>query len=331
MVPMRWVGTSQALVCRSAFGAASLRHPAGVNLSIEGNCNDDGFYLADDCGPGQLEDLSEVTTMYPSATLVGSCIVIVVLVLVSLGGLMFVRRILKLEELESHHPVTDPLLQVVGMMFAILLGFMVGDAMSRFTQARMIVQQEASSIADVFRLAGGFSNPERDNIRSLCSRYADDVINDEWPKLAAKKTSNKVWKTYNELWATLNGIKVKDDSEACVLQCILPCMVSVGDNRRMRVEAMHNGLPAALWGVLGMAGVATIMFTFLFAAPNRILQMVMTSIITIVMGLNVFMLASYDDPFSGDVMVSPDAFVVDQKTFKMATDKADPYESDDSK
>jgi hypothetical protein len=48
------------------------------------------------------------------------------------------------------------------------------------------------------------------------------------------------------------------------------------------------------------------------------------------MGLNIFMLASYDDPFSGDVMIKPDAFEIDQKTFKMAVDKTDPYETDDT-
>jgi hypothetical protein len=261
-----------------------------------------------------------------SVTLIGACGLIVLLVLISLGGLAIVRRSLKLEELASHHTVTDPLLQVVGMMFAILLGFMVGDAMNRFSQARMIVQQEASSVADVFRLAGGFSTPQRDKIRILCTQYADEVIDDEWPKLASRKTSGKVWTTYNDLWRTLNALKVKDDSEACVLQSILPCMVSVGDNRRMRVEALHNGLPGSLWGVLGMAGVATMLFTFLFAAENRKLQMVMTSIITVVIGLNVFMLASYDDPFSGEVMVTPDAFIVDRETFKMAMDTAHPQD-----
>jgi hypothetical protein len=39
------------------------------------------------------------------------------------------------------------------------------------------------------------------------------------------------------------------------------------------------------------------------------------------MGLNVFMLASYDDPFAGDVHVGPEPFVVDQHLFRYDTDK----------
>ena len=265
-----------------------------------------------------------------SVTLSGAVVLIVLFVAFCLGILRLVRRVLRPEELESHNVVTDPLSQLVGMMFAILLGFMVGDAMNRFAAARAIVQQEASSVADVFRLAAGFEAADRERIRSLCSQYVDEVIDDEWPKMAHMKTSNKVWKTYNQLWETLTALKAKDESQAAVLQCILPCMVSTGDNRRMRVESMHNGLPPVLWVVLGIAAAASILFTFLFGARNRILQMVMTSIVTTVMGLNIFLLASYDDPFSGDIMIHPDAFVVDQKTFKAAVDKIDPFETDES-
>jgi hypothetical protein len=266
--------------------------------------------------------------MTTSVTLTGAVVVIVVLVAMCLGFLRLVRRVLKVEELESHNVITDPMSQLVGMMFAILLGFMVGDAMNRFATARSIVQQEAASVADVFRLAAGFDAADRDRIRGLCTRYVDEVANDEWPKMAHKKTSNKVWKTYNELWDTLATLKAKDDSQAAVLQCILPCMVSASDNRRMRVESMHNGLPAVLWVVLGIAAVASILFTFLFGVRNRGLQMMMTSIVAIVIGLNIFLLASYNDPFSGDVMVHADSFVVDKKIFQTVLDTTDPFETE---
>jgi hypothetical protein len=95
----------------------------------------------------------------------------------------------------------------------------------------------------------------------------------------------------------------------------------------MRVEAMHNGLPPILWGVLAIGGIATILFTFFFGGNLRI-QVIMTGLIAVLIGLNIFLLASYDDPFSGDVMVGNDAFVVDQRIFRVQTDKNDPYEMD---
>ncbi|HEY9773800.1 MAG TPA: bestrophin family ion channel [Planktothrix sp.] len=250
----------------------------------------------------------------------------VFLVILSLAGLRLVRRKIPSEYLATHHDVTDPLLQVVGMMFAVLLGFMVGDAMQRFQTARSTVQQEAASVGDVFRLTEGLPKENRDEIRARCVRYVDVVVGDEWPKLQQKKTSNAAWKAYDDLWSACLKLQPKNQAESNIQQSILPCMVSVGDNRRMRVEALHNGLPLVLWAVLGIGGIATIIFTFFFGSSNMRLQSIMTSLIALTIGLNIFLLACYDDPFSGDVMVRSDAFTVDKRIFNTVLDPSDPYE-----
>lgn len=264
----------------------------------------------------------EVNTSHVYGTLWLALAGIALLVAACLTLLLAVRHFIKSHDLEVHHPVTDPLLQVVGMMFAILLGFMVSDAMQRFASARTNVQQEAAAVADVFRLADGFSDPDRTQIKKLCTEYVDEVVTIEWPMLARKESSDRVWHTYSELWSTISHLKAHDDSQAAVLQCIIPCMVNVADNRRMRLECMHSGLSPSLWIVLTIAGIATIVFACLFGAQNKTLQMVMIGIITVVMGLNIFMLASYDDPYAGDVHVSPEPFEVDQHLFRNDTDKA---------
>ena len=42
----------------------------------------------------------------------------------------------------------------------------------------------------------------------------------------------------------------------------------------------------------------------------------MTGLVATVMALNIFLLANYDYPFSGDVHVSPAAFELDREIFK---------------
>jgi hypothetical protein len=257
-------------------------------------------------------------------TLVVSLFFTLVVVALSLGGLVLVRRWILAEDLKTQHDVTDPLSQVVGMMFAVLLGFMVGDAMQRFAQARSIVQQEAASLGDVFRLADGCPTVNRDRIRALCVTYAEQTINDEWPKLAAHKTSTVAWQTYRKLWAECVHLVPEGQGESNVHQTLLNCMVTLADNHRLRVEALHNGLPAVLWVVLVIGGVATIVFTYFFAANRLKIQLIMVSMVSLVICLNIFLLASYDDPFSGDVMVAPTAFETDLQTFRMEIDASAP-------
>jgi hypothetical protein len=201
------------------------------------------------------------------------------------------------------------------MMFAVLLGFMVADAMQRFSDARNTVQQEAASLTDVFRLAEGMPQPEGDRLQRLCLQYAEQVVSEEWPLMANKKTSDKVWKTYKQIWNEGVKYQPKTQGESNIQQTMLPVMVTLSDNRRLRIEALHNGLPSALWYVLVMGGLATVIFLYFFGAHNVKVQMIMVAIVTLVICLNIFLLASYDDPFSGDVIVHPIAFETDIELF----------------
>jgi hypothetical protein len=248
-------------------------------------------------------------------TLIGLFCIFIVVVL-AVGGLLGVRRWLQATDLKIHHDVTDPLSQVVGMMFAVLLGFMVSDAMQRFEEARSTVQQEAASLADIFNLAGGLPKQDRDDLRGLCIKYADQIITEEWPLLAQKKISVSTIRTYRAIWQDCIMYQPKAQGDSNIQQVMLNALTAMSDARRLRIEALHNGLPFALWWVLVAGGLATVVFTYFFGVKNIKLQVVMTAIVTLVICLNIFLLYSYDDPFSGDVMVHPTAFEADLMMFK---------------
>lgn len=237
-------------------------------------------------------------------------------VFASIGGLLFMRRWLQTHFLKSHHDVTDPLSQVVGMMFAILIGFMVSNSMNRFQTARSTVQQEAASLANIFNVAGTLEEQEKRKIRKLCIRYADQIVHEEWPLLSAKNVSVSTIRTYRTLWDTAVEYKPTTQTDSNAHQSLLGSLTKMSDARRLRIEALHNGLPVALWYILLLGGLATIVFTYFFGAQNTRLQVVMTAMVTFVISLNIFLLYTFDDPFEGDVMVSPTAFQTDLMMFQ---------------
>lgn len=230
------------------------------------------------------------------------------IVFASILGLLCARRWMKAIDLKTQHDISDPYSQFVAMLFAVLLGFMVADAMQRFGDARKTVQQEASALGNVYRLAEGLEDSQREKLRTLCKNYATEVVNDEWPKLANRKDSPRAWAVYKQLWSTCTTYEPATARQSNAQQLLLAAMESVGDNRRLRVEALHAGLPAELWLVLILGGTSTIIFTYFFGADSLKIQIVMVGIVSLVICLNLFLLATYDDPFSGDVMVTPTAF-----------------------
>jgi hypothetical protein len=242
-------------------------------------------------------------------TLLSGTLLTITIVLISILGLLIVRNWMNKSDLKTQHDITDPYSQFVAMLFAVLLGFMIADAMQRFAEARNTVQLEASALGNVYRLAEGLPQDKCRKVRTLCRSYAVEVIQDEWEKMTQKSDSPRVWDIYRTLWTSVTTFEPTSNRESNAQQLLLTSMQSMGDNRRLRIEALHAGLPLELWVVLFFGGAATIVFTYFFSADNLKIQIVMVGLVSLVICLNLFLLATYDDPFSGDVRITPDAFV----------------------
>ncbi len=230
--------------------------------------------------------------------------------------MLLVRRKCDISEMRMHHDVADPLLSVVGTLFSILLGFLVAGAMQRFDEARVNVQEEAGALADVFRGSEGLPEPFRATLQKNCLGYADIVIDEEWKLMEEKKSSDRAWATYSEIWRLCVNFNPGSDGQSNVHQAILAAISRLGNYRTLRFAAMLNQLPLGMWIVVLAGGGATIAFTYFFEVKNEKVQVVMTALVATVMALNIFLLANYDYPFSGDVRVNPTAFQLDRNLFQ---------------
>ena len=76
----------------------------------------------------------------------------------------------------------------------------------------------------------------------------------------------------------------------------------------MRFVAAHEGIPAVLWVVLVMAGVAAVGFTYLFGLENTWAHRLMVMALAGVIGLVLFTIGAMEHPFSGGARVGTEAF-----------------------
>jgi len=243
-------------------------------------------------------------------------VAIMLVVAGSLAGLLFVRKRVRLSTLVKNHEVAEPLLSVVGTLFAILLGFLIAGAMSKFDEARLNVNTEAGAVADLFRLAQGLPEPRRQALKTFCTDYVDTVLDEEWKLMEDKKASEKAWRQYGEIWRLCLDYEPATQGQSNVHQALLAALSEFGNHRTLRLAAMQNNLPIGMWVLVVVGGLTTIAFTYFFALESFKSQVIMTSIVATVLSLDVFLLANYDYPFSGDIRVQPRAFQLDQQLFK---------------
>jgi hypothetical protein len=235
--------------------------------------------------------------------------------------MLLVRRSIKLENLRSHHDVTDPLLAVLGTLFAILLGFMLANAMQRFENARVNIEQEAGAVGDIFRIADGLPEQIRTPIRKKCLDYLTLVVDEEFGLMQKGKFSQKAWNVYGDLWRDCVHYQPQTQGESNLHQELVGAMSHTGECRRIRYAQLRYCLPVSLWFILIFGGLCTVGFTYFFAIENIKLQILMTSVITSIVCLNIYMLAGFDAPFSGDIAITSTPFATMRETIEEVESK----------
>jgi len=242
-------------------------------------------------------------------------VIAIAAVALSCAGVIVVRKRVDTELLRDHHDATDPMLACVGTLFAILLGFMVANAMTRFEEARLNVQEEAGAAGDVFRLARNLKPPANKAIMVDTVKYLDAVCEEEFQLMEDGKMSDKCWQTYSDLWQDCTQYDPQTQGQSNLHQGLVEAMTHLGECRRARSAQINYSLPRVLWIVVAVGAVSIILFTLFFGVNSLGLQLVMTSIVTLVLVLNVYLLAAFDSPFSGQVKVQSIPFEVNKKLF----------------
>ena len=91
-------------------------------------------------------------------------------------GLLVVRKTYNVQTLVTAHDVSGQYLSIVGTMYAVLLGLIVVDAMARFQQAVVTVEEEANSLSELIFLSGRMPPAVRSQVQQKAAEYAQIVI-----------------------------------------------------------------------------------------------------------------------------------------------------------
>lgn len=243
-------------------------------------------------------------------TLGHAVILVAVFVAISLVGQWLVKGRVKIEVLEQHHSAAEGMLGVVGTLFSVLLGFMVAAAMARYGDAQMHVEQEANNVASIFRLARGLSDNDRPRLRQLCRDYGAEVLDIEWAQMEKREKVNHGWTGYQKLWEGVVAVVPENDRQSNLQQALNEAMMGVGEHRRARLVLAQQDLPAALWIVVVFGSVITIGFTYVFMSQFQHVHGFMTTMVAATLALNIWLLAAYSSPFSGELRIKPLMFVM---------------------
>jgi Protein of unknown function (DUF4239) len=232
----------------------------------------------------------------------------VIPVLVAVAGLMIMGRLVPSESRKAHNDVAGFIFAVLGVIYAVLLAFVVIVVWEEFERAETDVESEANELANVYFLADRFPEPEKTRIRDLARSYARTVVEEEWPLMARGRESPRADELLHEIRLTFLGLDPHTGTQQILYEQGLERIHELQDARTLRLVDARRGVPAVLWTVLVLGAVVTVGFTYLFGLESNLMHALMVAALTLVITSVLFTIAALNYPFSGVVRVPPDAF-----------------------
>jgi hypothetical protein len=222
----------------------------------------------------------------------------------SLLGLLLVRRSVTLSTLESHHDVAGFILAVVGVIYAVLLAFVVVVTWQQFEDARSGADTEAATVAGLYRTSYAFPSGGR-RLRVALRGYTESLVNKEWPEMSDHHRESRASDlALDGVWASLRAVRPAGASASAVYEQSVTRLLDAGDMRRTRILSSGTQLPVPVWVVLIAGAAICVSFTYFFGVRNFVAQALMVGALAMITGLVLFLILSLDLPYTGDVGVT---------------------------
>src|SRR5687767_5534881 len=106
------------------------------------------------------------------------------------AGIYFlVTRLAVNERARAFKAISPGMLPPLGILFALLVGFIAVEVWSNFDKAKAAVATEASALRAVVLLAGTLPPEQRRRVYALINRHIEEAVNKEWPEMAQQRAA----------------------------------------------------------------------------------------------------------------------------------------------
>ena len=241
-------------------------------------------------------------------TPLASAAIVLFSMLLSVIGLVLVRRQLPADWFRRHHELAGYYFQTLGTIYAVLVAFAIYEVWVGFNEAATNLEHEATEIADLSRLSTAMPAEYRGAMTSAQMEYLNAVVEDEFSAMAQRRDSERTWKAVTRLWDAYGSLPVSDLRLQSYLNESLMHLTRLSDLRRTRLFTSHGTTPWIVWVLLTVSGVLLVGFSYFVGHENITTHAVMTACLAAVIALSMFLILSLDRPYSGVVKVTPRCF-----------------------
>ena len=217
-------------------------------------------------------------------------------------GVFVVRRFASKRKVDGDNEIVGWMFSGIVVVGAVFMAFVVFSVYERYSVLRQVTTEEAAQLVVVYRDTQSFSEPARTKAQEALRKYAADVMAKEWKShgLLLAHTSgdalNPVWTAYR----SREGADANGGAEGR--------LHDLEHLRHLRHLAGESSLPGGFWPLLiGGAGV-TIIAALFFAMERAVVQIVLTTLLTMMLTGTLLLISALNRPFTGPIPISQRPF-----------------------
>ena len=146
-------------------------------------------------------------------------------IFIAIGIILYLQSLLKkrlgAETIAKCHEVGSYYLSMVGTFYAVLLGLIVVDAMTKFQEAQNAVDREMTALIRIYSSAERFPE-QRVHLEKTVTDYADEVIDVEFPMMERRgRPDEKARDIALEILQTVKGIEPVTENQKAMFPILL--------------------------------------------------------------------------------------------------------------
>ena len=232
--------------------------------------------------------------------------VIVIPTSLAIGVQVLVRRAVGVEKLALNNEVAGFIFAIIGVVYAVLLAFVVIAVWEKFSEGQTSVAKESAAAAALFYYSEG-AEPEAAKLHESLVHYLRLVIESDWPAMGSKSEDSQTTDALGALYRAAMALNRTGTRSIPDMSEVFTQIDNLTLTRRVRLHLSTGLVPEIIWITLFAGAGFTVCFALFFGSPNALAHLAMTAILSIVLAAGLVVIISLDHPFSGPVHISPEA------------------------
>jgi hypothetical protein len=192
---------------------------------------------------------------------------------------------------------------VLATGFALLLGFVIFLAFTKYDGSRAGAEAEALAVVQLFETSQLMPPDARPLLAGEVECYARSVVNLEWPAMEAGRGFETISPWGLSMFRTLQVVEPATAAEQSAYDSWLAQTSAREEARRDRLHAADGVVPLPLWIVLLLSAVLVLVYLLFFAdsGERAVVQGLLAGSVTAVVVASLLVLSTLNRPYEVDV------------------------------